>query len=86
MSGNTVRLICADQKRVFDLLCAKAGRNLSAADWNTYIGADEPGAPPARTGAILRHCRKATDPVLAGQGWTPRCGYGQFAPRMRGLK
>ena len=41
-ADNTTRLLWADPQRVFDLLCQRAGRNLSRAEWNTYIGADEP--------------------------------------------
>jgi WD40 repeat protein len=40
-----VRVIRPDPEYVFDLLCHRAGQNLSRAEWNTYIGPTESWRP-----------------------------------------
>jgi WD40 repeat protein len=42
---NTARLVWADPQHLFDLLCMKAGRNLSQADWDSFIGPGEAWRP-----------------------------------------
>ena len=39
---NTARMVWADPQHIFDLLCSKAGRNLTREEWNNYIGVGEP--------------------------------------------
>jgi len=50
---NTARLVWADPQHLFDLLCAKAGRNLSQADWDSFIDTGESWRP------TCAHWRKA---------------------------
>jgi hypothetical protein len=42
---NMARLVWADPQYLFDLLCMRAGRNLSQAEWDNFLGAGEPWRP-----------------------------------------
>jgi hypothetical protein len=61
-----IQLLWADPQHVFDLLCAKAGRNLSLDEWRTYIGADEPWRP------TCPHWRSAEAPTQDPADRAPR--------------
>jgi hypothetical protein len=40
-----VRVYPSDPERLFELMCAKAGQNLTQQAWNDYIGTDESWRP-----------------------------------------
>jgi len=41
-ADKTARMVCVDPQKIFDELCAKAGRNLTREEWNNYIGVGDP--------------------------------------------
>jgi hypothetical protein len=48
-SDGVVQVWIVDPKEIAQLLCSRAGRNLSDTEWATYIGPDEPWQPTCET-------------------------------------